>query len=513
MITISHPSSKNRQRAENHPASKTDPASRVERGPMGRSAAGIAPAAAARRAALPCSRFLRTRTKLRGLSNDRLLSDLEDLNGRERKLQALLLLYLAELETRRLHLPLGYGSLFDFCTHRLGYTRATAARRIRAARAAARYPEALEMLVAGEINITTLSMISDLLEEDTHRELLDSIKHKSTRQVECLVAAQRPVRAIRDTVRPICVKRRVEVAPPAGGGAVVDQGDLSGKKRCKCNKLSSSAETNPGNRGCIDGEDPTATGSRSTLGVETDPGAHAPEQRRKCNKLSSSAETRVVLEQRLKLGFTVSPEFMAKYDKIKSLLSGRHPEGISFERLFELLMDEYLERHDPERRQARRAERAKQRSNAPKRGKEKKSARTAEKSMKQKGIQRSRRNGAEREPKRARGKHRNAAEGARKRGAPEQPVRDAGFEPLRSRHIPPAIRDRVYARDGGRCAFVGAGGRRCGSTWDLEIDHIVPLARGGESSPGNLRLLCRKHNIYQAERAYGREFMKEKKAE
>ena len=462
VITISHPSSKNRQRAENHPASKTDPASRVERGPRGRSAAGIGPASAARRAALTCSRFLKTRAKLRALSDTKLLSDLEDLNGRERKLQALLLLYLAELETRRLHLPLGYGSLFDFCTHRLGYTRATAARRVRAARAAAKYPEVLEMLVAGEINITTLSMISDLLGEDTHRELLDSIKHKSTRQVECLVATQRPVRAIRDTVRPICVKRRVEVAPPAGGGAVGDQGNLSAKKRCKSNKL------------------------------------------------SSSAETRVVLEQRLKLGFTVSPAFMAKYDKIKSLLSSRHPEGISFERLFDILMDEYLERHDPERRQARRAERAKQRSDAPKRGKEKKSARTAEKSMQRNELQASRRNGAEREPKRARGKHRNAAEGARKRGAPEQPGRDAGAAPLKSRHIPPAIRDLVYARDGGRCAFVRADGRRCGSTWDLEIDHIVPLARGGESSPGNLRLLCRKHNIYQAERAFGRKFMKDK---
>jgi hypothetical protein len=37
---------------------------------------------------------------------------------------------------------------------------------------------------------------------------------------------------------------------------------------------------------------------------------------------------RVSLEQRLKLGFSVSPEFMAKYNRIKALLSSKHPDGI-----------------------------------------------------------------------------------------------------------------------------------------------------------------------------------------
>ncbi|HER44507.1 MAG TPA: HNH endonuclease, partial [Candidatus Eisenbacteria bacterium] len=77
-----------------------------------------------------------------------------------------------------------------------------------------------------------------------------------------------------------------------------------------------------------------------------------------------------------------------------------------------------------------------------------------------------------------------------------------------SRRIPPAVRDYVYARDGGRCTFKGTNGTRCNSTWDLEIDHIVPFARGGDNSPGNLRLLCRKHNMHQATRAFSGEFMK-----
>jgi 5-methylcytosine-specific restriction endonuclease McrA len=78
----------------------------------------------------------------------------------------------------------------------------------------------------------------------------------------------------------------------------------------------------------------------------------------------------------------------------------------------------------------------------------------------------------------------------------------------RTRNIPTATRDKVFARDGGKCTFVGENGKRCDSTWNLEIDHIVPFARGGDNSPGNLRLLCAKHNLVEAERVYGRDFMK-----
>ena len=69
------------------------------------------------------------------------------------------------------------------------------------------------------------------------------------------------------------------------------------------------------------------------------------------------------------------------------------------------------------------------------------------------------------------------------------------------------MRDAVWARDRGRCTFVSPGGKRCGSRWDLEIDHIVPVARGGESRPENLRLLCSRHNRLEAERVFGEEHM------
>ncbi|MFH1756198.1 MAG: HNH endonuclease signature motif containing protein [Candidatus Latescibacterota bacterium] len=85
-----------------------------------------------------------------------------------------------------------------------------------------------------------------------------------------------------------------------------------------------------------------------------------------------------------------------------------------------------------------------------------------------------------------------------------KPKNKAPREKQQSRHIPTAIRDKVYARDGGRYTFVGADGVKCNSTWDVQIDHIKPYARGGDHTVCNLRLLCAKHNKLAAERIYGK---------
>ncbi|HSL20539.1 MAG TPA: HNH endonuclease [Vicinamibacterales bacterium] len=71
-----------------------------------------------------------------------------------------------------------------------------------------------------------------------------------------------------------------------------------------------------------------------------------------------------------------------------------------------------------------------------------------------------------------------------------------------SRRIPAAVRREVWARDGGRCAFVGRQGR-CTETGFLEFHHVAPYARGGEARPDNIALRCRAHNAYEAELDFG----------
>ena len=49
------------------------------------------------------------------------------------------------------------------------------------------------------------------------------------------------------------------------------------------------------------------------------------------------------------------------------------------------------------------------------------------------------------------------------------------------------IRFMVYDRDHNRC-------RKCGSPYNLEVDHIFPIAKGGKSTINNLQTLCHRCN-------------------
>jgi 5-methylcytosine-specific restriction endonuclease McrA len=76
-----------------------------------------------------------------------------------------------------------------------------------------------------------------------------------------------------------------------------------------------------------------------------------------------------------------------------------------------------------------------------------------------------------------------------------------------SRYIPAAVKRAVYERDKGQCSYVDPNGRRCTERHRLEFDHRNPYGRGGDHSVNNLRLLCRAHNGYFAERDYGKKVM------
>ena len=80
----------------------------------------------------------------------------------------------------------------------------------------------------------------------------------------------------------------------------------------------------------------------------------------------------------------------------------------------------------------------------------------------------------------------------------------------RARYIPVALRDQVLERAAHQCEYRAPDGRRCRERTSLEIDHVVPFARGGSSRPENLRVLCRRHNLFAAKQTYGERFVREK---
>jgi hypothetical protein len=86
----------------------------------------------------------------------------------------------------------------------------------------------------------------------------------------------------------------------------------------------------------------------------------------------------------------------------------------------------------------------------------------------------------------------------------KSPSRDSP-EPSEVTSVSRATRRAVFERDGERCTFTDAEGHRCPATTWLELDHVIPRARGGTSEARNLRVRCRAHNLLYAEQTFGKE--------
>jgi len=82
--------------------------------------------------------------------------------------------------------------------------------------------------------------------------------------------------------------------------------------------------------------------------------------------------------------------------------------------------------------------------------------------------------------------------------------RDRRGQPAKdSDRVPAHVRRAVYVRDGGRCAFVSAGGHRCGERRFVEFHHVTPRAVGGQATVENIQLRCRAHNGHEVDLFFG----------
>ncbi len=102
-----------------------------------------------------------------------------------------------------------------------------------------------------------------------------------------------------------------------------------------------------------------------------------------------------------------------------------------------------------------------------------------------------------------------AGDSHRNPGASDEEVLTAALELLiekqakRRACVPARVKRGVVKRDQGKCQWHLADGGVCGANVRLEIDHVVPRGRGGPSTVGNCRILCRAHNIEAARQVYG----------
>ena len=237
------------------------------------------------------------------LSDNDLLAHLDRLRRREHELTFQILCHLNEVERRNLHLVLGYGTMFDYCTQRLKYSESAAGRRIQAARCIRRFPVVERLLADNELNLSIVSSIAPILHEHNVDQVLAKVTGASRRDVEAVVANYKTPVVLRDRVKPVCV-----VVPAVELGENHSRG----------------------------GSDRTAV----ELGENHSRGGSDPPR----------------IEAKLFVQFLASREFMVKYERACALLSNRIGKP-SFESVFLSLLDEFITRHSPEERHRRREER------------------------------------------------------------------------------------------------------------------------------------------------------------
>lgn len=124
---------------------------------------------------------------LKHLTDKQLLLDTENLAKEDKKLTAKFLHYLKEIDTRKLYCEKGHSSLFNYVVQELGYSEASASRRINAARLLKDIPEIEEKIIRGDLTLSNVSKAAEkfkqekIIDTDFKKEVLNSIENTSAR--------------------------------------------------------------------------------------------------------------------------------------------------------------------------------------------------------------------------------------------------------------------------------------------------------------------------------------------
>ncbi len=71
-----------------------------------------------------------------------------------------------------------------------------------------------------------------------------------------------------------------------------------------------------------------------------------------------------------------------------------------------------------------------------------------------------------------------------------------------------AVKRQALQRAEGQCEYTNPEtNERCRSRYRVQVDHIIPTARGGTDELENYRCLCQPHNLLEAQRILGKETM------
>ena len=247
----------------------------------------------------------------RQLNDEGLRRDLRFLARREHHCLATVLVHLGEYDRRRLSDEEGYPSTYAYCVKCLGYDEGGAYRRIHAARVCKRYPHILDLIVSGELSLSSLLLLSPVLTDSNQETLIAEARGKSKRDLEAHLAELSPRPSSPDAWRRV-------PAPPIWGTADHVAADRSAKR------------------------DEDAPPAESAAPMEFT-GVLSPRP---------SGEWQAVMPlslERVRIGFDAALALMRLIDRAKLILRHKYPEG----RLEDVVRDALeilIERKDPQKR-------------------------------------------------------------------------------------------------------------------------------------------------------------------
>ena len=130
--------------------------------------------------------------RLSHLSDRELLRDLAALVARDRTTTAAMLAHIAEVDARRLYVPAGYPSMFEYCVGELHLSEDATLKRIQAARAARQFPAIFTAVAEGKLHLSAVCLLAPHLRAENAAELLGAAAHQSKSEVELLLARRFP---------------------------------------------------------------------------------------------------------------------------------------------------------------------------------------------------------------------------------------------------------------------------------------------------------------------------------
>jgi 5-methylcytosine-specific restriction endonuclease McrA len=137
------------------------------------------------------------------VSNAALLRDLATSVKQDRATTATMLAQIAEVDERQLYRAAAYESMYLYCLHELHMSEDVAYMRIRAARAARKFPAIFPAVADGRLHLTAVVLLAPHLTTGTADALLAEASHKTKAKIELLLARHFPKPDLPTVMRPV----------------------------------------------------------------------------------------------------------------------------------------------------------------------------------------------------------------------------------------------------------------------------------------------------------------------